>query len=91
MVKKDLIVEKELLSAREVSKFIRLAMAYQSSLVIECESCRVNPKSMMGMIYLGLRPGMKITIASKGPDEKQAAARLAEYLTEPAPVEEENA
>ena len=81
MVKKDVIVEKELLSAREVSKFIRIAMAYQSSLFIEYESCRVNPKSMMGMIYLGLRPGMKITIASKGPDEQQAVTHLAEYLT----------
>ena len=81
MVKKNVIVKKELLTAREVSKFIQIAMAYQSTLFIEYESCRVNPKSLMGMIYLGLRPGMEITIGSKGPDENQAATHLAEYLT----------
>lgn len=81
MTKKELIVQQELINAKETAQFIQTAMQYRSSLCITYQSSQVNPKSMMGMLCLGLRPGMKITISGEGEDENTAVDHLGKYLS----------
>lgn len=81
MTKKDIIVQQELINARETAQFIQTAMQYRSTLCITYQSSQVNPKSMMGMLCLGLRPGMKITISGEGDDENAAVDGLGKYLS----------
>ena len=81
MTKKEFIVQRELISAQETAQFIQTAMQYRSALHITYQSLQVNPKSMMGMLCLGLRPGMKITISGDGNDEQTAVDHLGKYLS----------
>ena len=81
MTKKEIVVQQELISAQETARFIQFAMQYRSALCITHQSSQVNPKSMMGMLCLGLRPGMKITISGEGDDENTAVDHLGKYLS----------
>ena len=81
MTKKDIIMQKELRGTKETAQFVQIAMRYRSLLCITYQSYRVNPKSMMGMLCLGLRPGMKITISGEGEDENTAVDHLEKYLS----------
>ena len=82
MTKNEIVVRRELTGARETAQFIQAAMQYRSSLCITYRSYQANPKSMMGMLCLGLRPGMRITISGEGEDENTAVDHLGKYLSE---------
>ncbi len=42
---------------------------------------RVNAKSIMGMMTLGLNVGESVTISAEGADEEAAIAGIEKYLT----------
>lgn len=81
MVKKDIIIQRELIKTSDAAQCIQIAMQYRSALCIEYESYRVNPKSLMGLLCLGLRPGTRITLTGEGSDENMAVSHLAEFLS----------
>ena len=58
-----------------------MASQFQSSIYIESETQRINAKSIMGMMSLGLLKDQKLTISADGPDEKEAIEKLDEYLS----------
>lgn len=47
---------------------------------LEADSKRVNAKSIMGMMTLGLVTGESITVEADGTDEEQAVAEIEKYL-----------
>ncbi len=68
------------LHATPASLFIRKANTYQSSIWIEKDDWRVNAKSLLGVLSLGISKGTKITIIADGADEADAINGLSELI-----------
>jgi len=64
------------LHARPGTFFIQKANSYKSSIWIERDDRRVNAKSLLGVLSLGVVKGMTITIIADGPDENEAIEGL---------------
>ena len=60
------------LEARPVALLVQVASHYESSIYVESENKRVNAKSIMGMMTLGLAAGEHVTVVADGPDEQEA-------------------
>ena len=69
------------LEARPVAMFVQIAGAYQSQVFVEYNGRKVNAKSIMGMMSLGLAQGEKITIVTDGEDEEDAMKGITDYLS----------
>lgn len=82
MVKKTVTVELASgLEARPVAMLVQVASQYESSIYVETESKRVNAKSIMGMMTLGLAAGEQIMVTAEGTDENQAVTEIEKYLS----------
>ena len=68
------------LHARPATFFIQKANAYKCSVWIEKEDRRVNAKSLLGVISLGVKKDMKIILIAEGTDEQEAIDKLAEMI-----------
>ena len=60
------------LHARPATFFIQKANSFKSSIWVEKEDCRVNAKSLLGVLSLGIVEGMTITLIADGVDEAAA-------------------
>ena len=60
------------LHARPATYFIQKANSYKSFLWIEKDDRRVNAKSLLGVLSLGITKGMTISLIADGPDENEA-------------------
>lgn len=69
------------LEARPVAVLVQVASQYESSIYIECEEKKVNAKSIMGMMSLGLAAGEEITVSANGEDEEIAIENIEKYLS----------
>ncbi len=69
------------LEARLVAMLVQVASKFESKIYLESEGKRVNAKSIMGMMSLGLNNGEKVDISADGVDENDAAGAIADYLT----------
>lgn len=72
---------KDLKEARPIALLVQVASQFESSIYIESETQRINAKSIMGMMSLGLLKDQKLTISADGPDEKEAIEKIDEYLS----------
>lgn len=82
MIKKDIVIELEKgLEARPVAVFVQVASQFSSSIIVEYRDKRVNAKSIMGMMSLGIAQGEKVVVSSEGEDEKEAIAAIEKYLS----------
>ena len=82
MIKKTITVRlSNGLEARPVAMLVQVASQYDSRIQIECGDRRVNAKSIMGMMTLGLNVGESIVVSADGPDEDAALAGIEAYLT----------
>ena len=68
------------LHARPATFFIQKANGYKSSIWVEKEDRKVNAKSLLGVLSLGIAQGMTITLLADGSDEDEALAGLAELV-----------
>ena len=81
MKKKIITVElPDGLEARPVAMLVQVASQYDSRIYLESGSKRVNAKSIMGMMTLGLIAGQSITVEADGADEDQAVSEIEKYL-----------
>ena len=64
------------LHARPATFFIQKANSFKSSIWVEKEDCRVNAKSLLGVLSLGIVKGMTITLIADGADEAAAVDGL---------------
>ncbi len=77
MYSKSVMVQNQVgLHARPATFFIQKANEYHSSIWIEKEERRVNAKSLLGILSLGIVGGTEITIIADGSDEQAAATAL---------------
>ena len=77
MFVKDVTVENQVgLHARPATFFIQKANEYKSSIWVEKEERRVNAKSLLGVLSLGIMGGTSIRIIADGSDEEEAVKGL---------------
>ena len=69
------------LDARPVAMLVQVASQHESSVYIETEGKRVNAKSIMGMMTLGLDAGEEIMLSANGEDEDAAMSSIEKYLS----------
>ncbi len=65
-----------------ITYFIKKANEFQSHIVVCREEVRVNAKSLLGLISMGLQKGFEITIGAEGPDAEAALDALCQLLGE---------
>jgi len=81
MVTKNMTIEiPNGLEARPVALLVQVASQYESRIYIECEEKKVNAKSIMGMMSLGLAAGDEVTLHIDGEDEEAALENIEKYL-----------
>ncbi|MCR5398606.1 MAG: HPr family phosphocarrier protein [Lachnospiraceae bacterium] len=82
MIKKEITIKLENgLEARPVAMLVQVASQYDSTIYLETEGKRVNAKSIMGMMSLGLDAGEKIVATAEGTDEEAAIEGIDNYLS----------
>ncbi|MGN0354636.1 MAG: HPr family phosphocarrier protein [Muricoprocola sp.] len=82
MIKKNITIQLPSgLEARPVALLVQVASQYESQIHVEVEDKRVNAKSIMGMMTLGLEAGEKITVEADGSDENAAMEDIEKYLS----------
>ena len=68
------------LEARPVAMLVQVASKYDSSIYLESAGKKVNAKSIMGMMSLGLDSGETVTVTADGNDEVAAVNEIEQYL-----------
>jgi phosphocarrier protein len=77
MFVKDVVVKNQVgLHARPATFFIQKANEFKSSIWVEKEERRVNGKSLLGVLSLGIIGGTSIRIIADGADEELAVNSL---------------
>jgi len=69
------------LEARPVAVLVQVASKYDSTVYIEVEGKKINAKSIMGMMSLGLINGEQVTVTVDGSDEKAALEDVGGFLS----------
>ena len=77
MVKREMTITNNIgLHARPATFFIQKANTFKSSIWIEKEDRKVNAKSLLGVLSLGIAKGMVVTLVAEGQDENEAVEGL---------------
>ena len=81
MVSNNVTVQNSVgLHARPATFFIQRANEFKSSSWVEKDERRVNAKSLLGVLSLGIVKGVTITIIADGSDEEEAVKTLVELI-----------
>lgn len=81
MFSKEVTVNNQVgLHARPATFFIQRANEFKSSIWIEKEARKVNAKSLLGVLSLGITKGTQINILADGADEEEAVNSLVELV-----------
>lgn len=82
MTKRNIQIKLESgLEARPVALLVQEASKYDSKIYIECEGKKVNAKSIMGMMSLGLNAGEELVVSADGEDEQTAVDNIEKFLS----------
>lgn len=65
---------------KQVTYFIQKANEFRSSIWIEVEERKINAKSLLGVLSMGITAGTEISIVAEGPDEEAAVKELSAML-----------
>ena len=78
---KEAVVDNQVgLHARPATFFIQKANEFKSSIWVEKDERRVNAKSLLGVLSLGIVKGTAINLIADGADEKEAVDALADLI-----------
>ncbi|MDR0862019.1 MAG: HPr family phosphocarrier protein [Oscillospiraceae bacterium] len=80
-IKKATITNEVGLRARPATFLIQKANEFNSSIWLENASRRVNAKSLLGVLSLGVTTGETVSIIGDGADENEAVDTLYELIT----------
>ncbi|MGN0994736.1 MAG: HPr family phosphocarrier protein, partial [Butyricicoccus sp.] len=69
------------LTRRDIAGLVRTACGFQCTIMIQSGEFQVNAKSLLGMIALQMKPGMKLCITAEGPDEEQALSAICAWFS----------
>lgn len=74
------ITSSEGIHARPAAVLVGALAPFKSDITLEWNDKKVNLKSILGVMSLGVSSGANITIAANGEDEEQAMAKVAEIM-----------
>ena len=81
MICRDIVITNTVgLHASPASFFIQKANTYRASIWIERGDRKVNAKSLLGVLSLGIAKNMTVTLIADGADEDDAISGLAELI-----------
>ncbi len=82
MVSKEIVVQNQVgLHARPATFFIQKANEYNSSIWISKDERKVNAKSLLGVLSLGITRGTAVTLTADGADEEVALEALDKLIS----------
>lgn len=61
---------------RQATYFVQKANEFESSIWLESGSRKMNAKSLLGIMSLGIVTGSTVTLSAVGPDEEAAVSAL---------------
>ena len=81
MYTQEITVNNEVgLHARPATFFIQKANEFKSAIWVEKDERKVNAKSLLGVLSLGIVKGTTITLIADGPDAKEAVEALVQLI-----------
>ena len=82
MIKKPITIQiADGLEARPVAVLVQVASQYESKIYVEIDDKKVNAKSIMGMMTLGLAAGESVVVSAEGSDEQAAIDNIEKFLS----------
>ena len=82
MIKQEITIQiPNGLEARPVALLVQVESQYGSEIYVESDNKKVNAKSIMGMMTLGLYAGETVTVSANGEDEEEAMANIEKFLS----------
>lgn len=76
-----LIIDETGIHARPATILVQTATKFESDIELEYNSKKVNLKSIMGVMSLGVGKGAEVTIHTDGKDEEEAIEAISETLS----------
>ena len=64
-----------------IAELVQVACCFDSEIILESNNRKINAKSIMGMMTLGLDAGEEITLSANGEDEEAAMNSIEHYLS----------
>ena len=81
MITRDVTIQNNVgLHARPATFFIQKANSYKASVWVEKDDRKVNAKSLLGVLSMGIAKGMTVTLIADGQDEELAINGLIELI-----------
>ena len=65
---------------KQATYFIQNANEYRSSIWIEADERKINAKSVLGVLSMGITSGTEMSLVAEGPDEEAAVKELSAML-----------
>ncbi len=82
MIQKSIQIQLETgLEARPVAMLVQVASQFESTVYLGSDNRKVNAKSIMGMMGMGLKSGAEVMVTADGSDEENAVAEIEKFLT----------
>ena len=82
MIQKPIRIKLETgLEARPVAMLVQVASQFESTVYINVDDRKVNAKSIMGMMSLGLAADEEVTVVTEGKDEEAAVEAIEKFLS----------
>ena len=81
MIYKELVINNyDGLKAKAAASFVQIANQFDSQILIEFANKKINAKSIMGLLSLGVKYGESVYVFANGKDEKDAVAALVDLV-----------
>ena len=81
MISREVTIKNNVgLHARPATFFIQRANSFKCSIWVEKDDRKVNAKSLLGVLSLGIAKGMPVLISADGADENEALDSLCELV-----------
>ena len=82
MITKEMVINiPSGLDARPVALLVQVASQYECSIHVGTKDKKVNAKSIMGMMSMGISAGETVTVTAEGSDEEAAIENIEKYLS----------
>ena len=64
-----------------MAMLVQVASQFESTIYLGSDNKKVNAKSIMGMMSMGLESGAEVVVTADGTDEETAVAQIEKFLT----------
>ena len=82
MTKRPVTIQNNMdMEDRPIAHLVQEASQYASQVFIEIDNKKINAKSIMGMMSLGLASGEEVTVVADGNDEDTAVVEIEKFLS----------